>query len=143
MNAFLRTQFRQPLQQLLPRRFVEGLSASQGPHRLQRPPTHGAREAVRGTAVPQHPGEGRTRQRPPLVGNTGELGDTGHTAGLVWKQASTLFFNYTIISAYKIFFYSVSKILFQIFCLCYWISLPIMIVKMEIFLHTVYKIFNK
>ena len=42
-----------------------------------------------------------------------------------------------------IFFYSVSKILFQIFCLCYWISLPIMILKMKTFLHTVYKIFNK
>ena len=41
------------------------------------------------------------------------------------------------------YFYSVSKILFQIFYLCYWISLPIMIVKMKIFLHTVYKIFNK
>ena len=66
------------------------------------------------------------------------------TLGLLWKQASTLFFNYTFISVYKIyFFYSVSKILFRIFCLCYWISLPIMILKTEIFLHTVHKIFNK
>ena len=63
------------------------------------------------------------------------------------RPALYFFFNYTFISAYKIyFFYSVSKILFRIFYLCYWISLPIMIVKMKIFLHTVYKmikIFNK
>ena len=47
------------------------------------------------------------------------------SSGLVWKQAWALYFrNYIFISAYKIFFYSVSKILSKIFCLCYWISLP-------------------
>ena len=63
-----------------------------------------------------------------------------HSYWVLFENRPALyFFNYTFISAYKIyFFYSVSKILFRIFCLCYWISLPIMIVKMKIFLHTVY-----
>ena len=65
--------------------------------------------------------------------------------GLVWKKASTLFFfNYTFISAYKIYFLlrikdTVSDILSV---LLNFIAI-IMILKMKIFLHTVYKIFNK
>ena len=63
---------------------------------------------------------------------------------VLFENRPALYFcNYTFISAYKIhFFYSVSKILFQFFCLCYWISLPI-IIKMKILLHAVCKIFNK
>ena len=42
---------------------------------------------------------------------------TIHGKGLVWKQASTLFFNYTFISVYKIYFF----ILYQRYCFGYFV----------------------